>query len=152
MKNKNLFYAIFLTAAIIIFGGCGSKSTPSATIQELDSIVDTYCRYVAEGRYAEAYNRCLNSQYKKDISLKDFTLAHEKRKATPGTLTGRTMTFNRESRNIFTDLREYQLTYELRYGSVTRHEHVKLNNEDGVFLIEGTYTASSNKTLRFIVW
>ena len=62
------------------------------------------------------------------------------------------MVFNIKTNNIFSGVREYQLTYELRYTNVTHREIIKLNDEDGKFLIEGTYTRSASDTLRFMVW
>ncbi|HPS58248.1 MAG TPA: hypothetical protein PK514_09095 [Spirochaetota bacterium] len=154
MKKNNFFFITFiiLTASIIIPLNCRNSGRQSATLQELDIIVDTYCSHVAEGRYREAYNECLNAQYRKDISLDDFISSHEKRKKELGIPVEKTRTYDKENYNIFSGVKEYQLTYELKYANATHHEHIKLNNEDGSFLIEGTYTSSSSKTLRFMIW
>ncbi len=152
MKNRNsLFITILSAVLILIQAGC-TKNKQGATLQELDTIVQTYCSYIAAGKFHDAYNKCLNAQYRKDIPLDQFTAAHEKRKNTLGALESATMTYDKKSYNIFTGLTEYQLTYKLKYADKTYHEHIKLNNESGEFLIEGTYTSSASKTLRFMVW
>ncbi len=146
------FYHVILiiTAACIALTSCTAKNP--AERKDLEAIVDNYCRDVAAGNYSDAYNKYLNSKYKQDIPLADFTSAHQKRKETYGALLEKKSTFMTGSSNIFSGTREYQLTYELKYREKTVHEVIRLNNEDGTYLIEGTYTPSSSKTLRFMVW
>lgn len=141
---------LILGFALFIFSGC--KKKPPVNVEDLEKIVDKYCAYVAEGAYDNAYNECMNSRYKKDVPLDKFTEAHEKRKESLGVLQEKKMNFKINTYNIFSGLREYQFTYELKYGNATNHEVIKLNDEDGIFLIEGTYTRSSSETLRFMVW
>ncbi|HOV12787.1 MAG TPA: hypothetical protein PK771_00720 [Spirochaetota bacterium] len=144
-----VFILIICVVSFLLFG-CKKKST--VDIKDLERIVDEYCKYISDGDYKTAYEKYLNSSYKKDISLSDFTSAHEKRKEKVGILQEKKLTFNTNTYNIFSGLREYQFTYELKYSNTTNHEIIKLNDQDGIFLIEGTYTSSSSDTLRFMVW
>jgi len=141
---------VLLIAACFIFTGCGNKT--SVNQADVEKIVDDYCKEVARGNYDDAYEKYFNSEFKKDISLKDFSSAHEKRRESTGILLEKNVTMVNKSLNIFTGLREYQLTYELKYKNNTFHEIIKLNDADGKFLIEGTYTSSSSDTLRFMLW
>lgn len=141
---------IIMIAACSAFTSCRDEIPVSRA--DLEKIIDSYCSDVAAGNYIDAYDRYLNAAYKKDISLEDFTAAHKKRKETYGVLLEKKATFMTSSKNIFSGLREYQFTYELKYKDKTVHEVIKLNNEDGKFFIEGTYTPSSSDTLRFMVW
>lgn len=141
---------LILGFALFIFSGC--KKKPPVNVEDLEKIVDKYCAYIATGEYMRAYDECLNARYKKDVPADKFISAHEKRKETLGVLQEKKQTFKINTYNIFSGLREYQFTYELKYPGATNHEVIKLNDEDGVFLIEGTYTRSSSETLRFMVW
>lgn len=132
------------------FTGCRDEIPVSRA--DLEIIIDSYCSDIAAGNYSDAYDRYLNAAYKKDISLEDFTAAHKKRKETYGLLLEKKSTFMTSTKNIFSGLREYQFTYELKYKDKTVHEAIKLNDEDGKFLIEGTYTFSASDTLSFMVW
>jgi hypothetical protein len=154
MKKLNLYtsVAVSLLLLSVFLLNCGKTDKTPVSINDLEKIVDTYCMYISEGNYSEAYNKCMNAQFKKDISLNDFSAAHEKRKKEIGTLVSKKLTFDKNSTNIFSGIKEFQLTYELKYPEAVHHEHIKLNNEDGKYLIEGTYTSSSSKTLRFMVW
>lgn len=142
------FIILIITSSA--FSGCRDK--PRVDRASLEKIVDNYCSDVAAGNYSNAYDMYLNSAYKKDITLDDFTAAHKKRKETYGVLLEKKATFMTSTKNLFSGLREYQFTFELKYKDKTVHEVVKLNDEDGKFLIEGTYTYSSSDTLRFMVW
>lgn len=132
------------------FTGCRDEIPTSRA--DLEKIIDSYCSDVAAGNYSDAYNRYLNAAYKKEIPLEDFTAAHKKRKETYGLLLEKKATFMTTTKNIFSGLREYQFTYELKYKDKTVHEVIKLNNDDGNFLIEGTYTYSASDTLSFMIW
>lgn len=140
---------IFLIT-LFLFTGCHNK--PEANPADLEKIIDGYCKSVSDGNYSLAYEKYLTLRYKKDIALSDFTSAHEKRKNLLGIILDKKITFMTKTRNIFSGLREFQFTYELKYKNATHHEVIKLNDEDGKFLIEGTYTRSSSDTLRFMVW
>lgn len=46
---------------------------PQVLAAELDrTVVEEYCRLVAEGRYAEAWERCLSADYRSKVSADDF--------------------------------------------------------------------------------
>ena len=146
----NLFHPISNDKPSFTIAGITFEVCPKDKIHT--DYFNDYCKYVAEGNYTNAYEKCMNSRYKKDISIDDFTSAHEKRKETMGILLEKKLTFKTNSYNIFSGLREYEFTYELKYTNTTNHEIIRLNDQDGIFLIEGTYTSSSSDTLRFMVW
>ncbi len=152
------FYIVLLLVSIgyfVFLSSCNKISSVNnspISIEEIKVIVDKYCAYIANEEYQLAYDEYLNTRYKKDITLDKFVFYHKERMKKLGPLLEKKMVFNIKTNNIFSGLREYQLTYELRYTNVTQSEIIKLNDEDGKFLIEGTYTRSASDTLRFMVW
>lgn len=122
-------------------------------VREADrTVVAEYVRLVGEGRYAEAWERCLAKSYREEVPREKFVAAHEKRRAETGALAGAKLLRQQVSRNLFTRTRTLHLLYELSYPGRTVPEYAVLNDADGAFLIEGTYHENAGETLDFLLW
>lgn len=122
--------------------------------QELDhTVVEQYCRLVAEERYEEAHRECLTAGYRKQTSVESFAGAQKKRRAEAGSLQSRELVRVQASRNLFSRERTFQLTYRLRYPGGERHGIVALSDTDGEFRVDGTCReGASSESLDFEVW
>jgi hypothetical protein len=143
---KRLF-ACLLAALAACSGG------PPGGANELDhTIVETYCRLVAEGKYREAYEQCLTAEYRKDMTAQQFAAAQEKRRAEAGGLQARKLIHSQTSHNLFSKTREVYLKYELQYPGGPEVQHMILSDEAGPFRVKGTYHETAGGTLDFKVW
>jgi hypothetical protein len=122
-------------------------------VREIDrTVVAEYARLVAEGRFAEAHEKCLAASYRRAAPLEKFVAAHEKRRLELGPLQGCKLLRFTAHRNLFSPRRELQLLYELTYPGGPRPEYVTVDDVDGAWRIEGTYHLSAGGTFDFMVW
>jgi hypothetical protein len=137
---------------LALAAACGGKG-PKMSAREVDAtVVENYCRFVAEGNYKDAYEQCLTAKYRKEATLDAFARAHEKRKAEVGVLQERELVRDQASWNLFSKTKEYQFIYELKYPSKSYREYMVVNDEDGAFRIDGTYHSTAGDTLDFLLW
>ncbi len=121
--------------------------------QELDrTVVERYCRLVAEEQYEEAFRECLTGGYRKQTQVQRFAEAQKKRRAETGPLQSRKLVRVQASRNLFSGEKTLQLGYQLGYAGGERYGVVTLSNADGEFRIDGTYREAASETLDFEVW
>jgi hypothetical protein len=152
--RKQMGAVLFIIIPVLIAGTVwlalrGSKDWP---IDELDTgIVETYCRFIAEGRYDEAYEQCLSSAYRRDVSREDFAGAHERVRTERGVLQSRELVRMKSSVNLFSGTRSVQLLYLLRYPDDEWRNYIIVDNADGEWRIEGTYRKTV-QNLDYIVW
>lgn len=115
-------------------------------------VVSDYCRFVGEGRFAEAWERCLAASYRHEVPQERFVSAHEKRRSEVGALTGCRLLRADLTRNLFSRTRELHLLYELTYPGRVEREYAKVNDADGSWRIEGTYHLNAGETYDFLLW
>lgn len=143
--------AVFTLAWVSVLIFKSQKPGPSA--EELDAtLVQNYVEYIAKEDFAAAYEKCLNADYKRDISPADFQKAHEKRKAEMGIIQKREIRRVKTSYNLFSPVRQHQILYVLQYPGKEWMGYMVLSDADGEWKIEGTYVSSASDTLTFIVW
>jgi len=142
---------IFTVAWISVLIFRSMKPGPSA--EELDAtLVENYIQYIASGDFTSAYEKCLNADYRRDVSLSDFQKAQEKRRAEMGIIQKREIRRARTSYNLFSPVRQHQILYALQYPSKEWMGYIVLSDADGEWRIEGTYIKSASDTLTFRVW
>ena len=141
-------------AAITLCAGIfGCSGRPPAKAGELDAtVVETYCRLVAEGKYQEAYDQCLSADYRGDVTAERFAAEQEKRRAEAGVLQGRELIHSQTSHNLFSPVREVYLKYELSYPRGAEVQYMILTDADGPFKVKGTYHETAGETLDFMFW
>lgn len=126
---------------------------PQVLAAELDrTVVEEYCRLVAEGRYAEAWERCLTADYRSKVSVDDFAAAHERRRAEGGTVQGRRLLTIDSTRQLFTWVRWLHLLYAVDYPGREERLYLVVSDADGTFRVDGTYVPAGTDTLDFMVW
>jgi hypothetical protein len=122
-------------------------------VREIDrTVMAEYVRLVGEGKYSDAWERCLTKSYREEVPREKFVAAHEKRRAEVGRLGGAELLRHSLHRTLFSKTREVHLLYGLSYPGGTQPERVILNDADGAFRIEGTYHEGANETLDFLLW
>jgi len=126
---------------------------PQVLAAELDrTVVDEYCRLVAEGRYAEAWERCLSADYRGKVTIDDFAVAHDRRRAEVGTVQGRRLLTIGSTRQLFTWVRWLHLLYAVDYPGREERLYIVLSDADGEFRVDGTYEPGAGDTLDFKLW
>jgi hypothetical protein len=139
-------------AAVLVLSVSGMRAA-AAQGGELDrTLVERYCRLVAEERYAEAWQECLTDAYRGNLPVEDFAAAHRKRRAEDGVIAGRELLHVQSSRNLFSRERRLQLLYRLVSASGERTRVLIVSDADGGMRVDGTYTESPSETLTFEVW
>lgn len=103
------------------------------------TLVEEYCRLVAEERYAEAYERCLTREYRGRIPPERFAQVQRERRAEHGALQGRKLVTLQASRNLFSGTRSFVLQYQLQYPAGPRPGFLSVSDADGPMRVEGTY-------------
>ena len=150
------FVAVVLVAgavvALLVLAVAGMRKDQLAAKEVDRTLVEDYCRLVAEEKYADAYERCLSAAYQRQVSAADFVAAHAKRRAAVGSLQKRRLVEASCSRSLFTRTRQFQLHYELHYPGGDEMRYLVAEGADGVFRVEGTYTSSTGDTLDFMLW
>jgi hypothetical protein len=140
---------LFLNVGLVYLSMRQTKKIP---VREMDqTIVETYCRLIADGKYEEAYDRCLAKSYRDEMPLADFIQAHEKYRAATGVLQSRELIRQQSSSNLFTGEHTHQLQYDLVYPESSLRDYIVLTDADGEYKVEGTYTARG-EGLNFKVW
>lgn len=138
---------VLVIAMLCFFLLKNRKPLPSAS--ELDAtLVETYIQYVVQGNFTAAYQECLDTKYRRDISLGDFQKAHEKRRTETGLIQRLEIRKVNRSFNLFSRVNTYQIMYALQCAGKERFGWIVISDADGEWRIEGTYDSS----LRFTVW
>ncbi|HRY43168.1 MAG TPA: hypothetical protein P5164_04395 [Thermoanaerobaculia bacterium] len=153
--SSGLWVLLLLVAVGAVVFRLARRGTVSddAIVRDADrTVVAEYVRLVGEGKYAEAWERCLTKSYRDEVPREKFVAAHEKRRAETGALAGAKLLRPRVSRNLFTRTRTLHLLYELSYSGKSVPEYAVLNDADGAFRIEGTYHEAAGETLDFLLW
>lgn len=130
--------------------GQGKDQTVAAEIDR--GVMADYCRYIGEGRFADAWDTCLSMSYRAEVSREAFVSAHQKRRAQDGALGACRLIRADLHRNLFSKTRELYLLYELTYAGRLEREYAKVNDADGRWRIEGTYHLSAAGTYDFRLW
>jgi hypothetical protein len=154
---KTVLIGALVVAAVVsvwmIVTSMRGRLGPQVLATELDrTVVEEYCRLVAEGRYAEAWERCLTADYRRKRPVEDFVAAHERRRAEVGTVQGRRMLTISSTRQLFTWVRELQLLYAVDYPGREERLYIVLSDADGQFRVDGTHEPASPDTLNPIIW
>lgn len=139
-------------AAVFWFSRRGFRADDEIVREADRTVVAEYVRLVGEGKYAEAWERCLAKSYREEVPREKFVAAHERRRVETGALAGAKLLRQQVSRNLFTRTRTLHLLYELSYPGRTAPEYAVLNDADGTFRIEGTYHETAGETLDFLLW
>ncbi len=139
----------FLTAAAIFMVWRSRAEWPIADIDQ--GIVETYCRLIGNGQYGEAYDQCLSSAYRRQVSRDDFIRAQTATREARGVLQEREFVRAWSYFNLFTRVREFRLLYLLTYPDDQWRNYIVGDNADGEWRIEGTYRKEVDN-LRYIVW
>lgn len=138
-----------LIAALILLA---LRSTRALPVEEIDrTLVDAYCRLVAQGKYAEAYAQCLTTAYRREVSRDEFAQAQRKRREEAGVLQGRELLRMKAGTSLFSGVRELQLLYLLRYPGGEERNYMVVDDADGEYRIDGTYVKPVSG-LSFKVW
>jgi hypothetical protein len=123
------------------------------TVREIDAtLVDEYCRLIAAGKVAEAWERCMTADYRRAAPLADFVAAHDRRRAEVGTVQARELLSITSSRSLFTGVTEYQLHYRVDYPAREEILYVGVSDADGPPRIYGTYVSAASDTLDVKLW
>ncbi len=154
---KVLVLVALVAAAVVsvwmIVTSARGRLGPQVLAAELDrTVVEEYCRLVAEGRYAEAHERCLTADYRSKVSVDDFAAAHERRRADVGTVQGRRLLTIDSTRQLFTWVRWLHLLYAVDYPGREERLYLVVSDADGTFRVDGTYVPAATDTLDFMVW
>lgn len=145
--------AIAIVIGAVVWVAIRGQGKDYLLAEEADrSVVSDYCRLVGEGRYAEAWEKCLTASYRDEVPREKFVAAHEKRRAETGALTGCRLLRADLTRNLFSKTREIHLLYELTYPGREAVEYAKVNDADGSWRIEGTYHLTAGETYDFLLW
>ncbi len=146
---------ITIAAAIIgvVWLAVRGQGMDQAVAGDIDrGVMADYCRSIAEGRFADAWDTCLSTSYQAEVSRERFVAAHEKRRAEYGALGSCRLLRAQLHRNLFSRTRELDLLYELTYPGRVEREYAKVNDTDGRWRIEGTYHLSAAETYDFRLW
>lgn len=114
-----------------------------------ESLVDGYCRLVAEARYDEAYRGSLSASFRQRLTAAQFSERLAKRRAELGPLLGRTLVTIQSSGNLFSGERTFQLKYVLRYASGEQVRVLSTTDADGAPRVDGTWVEAPTETLDF---
>ena len=155
MQTWQIVVAVALGAAVLAGLALAATGRTRAQLdaKQLDSgIVAEYCRLVAEERYAEAFEKCLTSSYRKQARPEKFAAALQKRRGELGPMLGRELVQVQSSRNLFSGTRSYQLRYQLRYAAQTLPRVLVVDDSDGEARIDGTFFETAGDSLSFEVW
>ena len=145
--------AIAAVIAVVVRAAVKGQGKDQQLAAEADrGVVADYCRLVGEGRYAQAWEKCLTASYRGEVSREKFVSAHEKRRAGTGALTGCRLLRADLTRNLFSRTRELHLLYELSYPGGVEREYAKVNDADGSWRIEGTYHLNAGETYDLLLW
>ena len=150
-----LLVAVAIAAVIVlaVWAAIRGQGKDQVLASEADrGVVADYCRLVGEGRYAEAWEKCLTASYRDEVPREKFVSAHDKRRAEVGALGGCRLVRADLSRNLFSKTRELHLVYELSYPGRSVRECAVVNDADGSWRIEGTYRLNAADTYDFLLW
>ena len=139
-------------AAVFWFSRRGFRADDEIVREADRTVVAEYVRLVGEGKYAEAWERCLAKSYRDEVPREKFVAAHEKRRTGTGALVGCRLLRADLTRNLFSKTRELHLLYELTYPGRVEREDAKVNDADGSWRIEGTYHLNAGETYDFLLW
>lgn len=152
---SGLFVLVLLLAvgAATLWFARRGMAADGEVVREIDrTVVSDYVRLVGEGKYAEAWERCLTKSYRDEVPREKFVSAHEKRRAEVGALGGAKLLRHSTHRNLFSKTRTHHLLYELSYPAGPQPQVAVVNDADGDFRIEGTYHEGAGETLDFLLW
>lgn len=149
-----LVLALLLAVGVVVFLVARRGMTADVDIvREVDrTVMAEYVRLVGEGKYGEAWEKCLAKSYREEVPREKFVAAHEKRRRETGPLGGAKLLRHSVQRNLFSKTRELHLLYELSYPAGTQPQVAVVNDADGAFRIEGTYHEGAGETLDFLLW
>lgn len=153
--SAGLLVALAIAAVIggVVWAAIRGQGKDQEVAAEIDrGVMAEYGRLVGEGRFAEAWERCLTASYRDEVPREKFVAAHEKRRAELGALGGGRLLRADLSRNLFSKTRELHLLYELTYPGRVEREYAKVNDADGSWRIEGTYHLNAGETYDFLLW
>lgn len=152
--TQGLLLAAALAAAValLVLARRGMGRDWETARQADAGVVEEYCRLVATERYREAWERCLSSGRRSASDAASFEAAHRKRRADVGALQGRRLLRVDASRNLFSRERRLVLQYELTYAGRTEPRALVVDDADGTFLVDGTYTSGAGETLDAFLW
>ena len=148
-----LVLALLLAVGVVVFllARRGMKADVDV-VREIDrTVMAEYVRLVGEGKYGEAWEKCLTKSYREEVPREKFVAAHEKRRAEAGALGGAKLLRHSTHRNLFSKTRTHHLLYELSYPAGAQPQVAVVNDADGTFRIEGTYH-ETGETLGFLLW
>ena len=149
-----LVLAVLLAVGVVVLlvARRGMKADVDV-VREVDrTVMAEYVRLVGEGKYGEAWEKCLTKSYREEVPREKFVAAHEKRRAEVGALGGAKLLRHSTHRNLFSKTRTHHLLYELSYPAGTQPQVAIVNDADGAFRIEGTYHEGAGETLGFLLW
>ncbi len=120
---------------------------------ELDEkLVQPYVSLSAAGEYQQAY-KLLSKDYRKEVSLEEFSRGHLKRKQEKGVITSIRMIRDEVLYNLFSSRRNVRLYYEIYYGEKRETGWIQLTeDEKDFFTIDGTYRETASGSLEFVLW
>ncbi len=149
-----LVLALLLAVGVAVFLVARRGMTADVdVVREIDrTVMADYVRLVGEGKYGEAWEKCLAKSYREEVPREKFVAAHEKRRAEAGALGGAKLLRHSTHRNLFSKTRTHHLLYELSYPAGTQPQVAIVNDADGAFRIEGTYHEGAGETLDFLLW
>ena len=153
--SASLVYSVvagLLVALLLLLAVRGMRRDQEMANEVDRTLMAGYVRLVGEGRFAQAWETCLSSSYRKNAPLERFVAAHEKRRKETGGLQGGRLLRSQASRSLFSKVRELQLLYELSYPGGVERNYVVLNDADGAFRVDGTYCMTAGETLSFLLW
>lgn len=150
-----LLVALSIAAVIgaVVWAAIRGQGKDGEVALEIDrGVMADYCRLVGQGRFAEAWDKCLTASYRDEVPREKFVAAHEKRRTGTGALGGCRLLRADLTRNLFSKTRELHLLYELTYPDRVEREYAKVNDADGSWRIEGTYHLNAGETYDFLLW
>ncbi len=153
--SAGLLLALAIAAVIggVVWAAIRGQGKDQEVAAEIDrGVMADYCRLVGEGRFAEAWEKCLTASYRDGVSQEKFVAAHEKRRAETGALGGCRLLRADLTRNLFSKTRELHLLYELTYPGRVEREYARVNDAGGSWRIEGTYHLNAGETYDFLLW
>ncbi len=145
--------AIAAVIVALVWASVRGQGKDERVAEEADrTVMAEYLRLVGEGRYAEAWERCLAASYRQEVAREAFVAAHERRRAETGALAGGRLLRASLHRNLFSSTRELHLLYELTYPGRVERQHAVVNDADGAWRVEGTYHLNAADTYDFLLW
>lgn len=133
---------LFILIPVLIVGAIrlALRASRGGSTGDVDqSLVETYVGLVAEGRYDEAYEQCLSSEFRRSMSAEAFSRAHAEAREERGALRAREILMVKPGRNLFSGVREVQILYRLEYENGEWRNYLSASDADGEWRILGLY-------------